>query len=56
MPKCQQCGEQADEVFAISVEGRRRKLCEECHEEAQEQAEIAAEAQGVMRNLMEYKG
>jgi hypothetical protein len=53
---CQECGEEVDEVFRMKVKGKMRKLCEECVEVIQEEQEIASEAQGMMRNLMEYKG
>ena len=42
MPKCQECKEEVDEVHAFKVGGKRRKLCEDCLEIAEEQAEIAA--------------
>jgi protein-arginine kinase activator protein McsA len=54
--KCQECGEDADELESVKVGSKRRKLCEECADEAREQGEIAAEAEGAMQGMMEYKG
>ncbi len=56
MAKCQQCGEDSDEITRVKVDRKTVRMCETCLEEHQEQEEIAAEAQGVMRGLMEYKG
>jgi len=52
--ECPECGEEVDELF--KVEGARKRVCEECAERIQEEQEIAAEATGAMRNMMEYKG
>jgi activator of 2-hydroxyglutaryl-CoA dehydratase len=54
--ECQECGEESDELVKVTVEGKGRKLCPDCHELFVEQQEIAAEAGAAMRNMMEYKG
>lgn len=54
--KCQECGEESDELFAVKEGSKRRKLCEDCHELWTEQREIEAEAGRAMRDMMEYKG
>jgi len=54
--KCQACGEEADELELVIVGGKRRRLCEDCAEEAREQDTIAEEAEGSVRKMMEYKG
>ena len=56
MKKCQECGEESDELTTVKDEGQRRKLCPDCHELWVEQREIAAEAGRAMRDMMEYKG
>ena len=53
---CQECGEDVDELISIKTGSKRRKLCEECAELAQEELEIASEAQSAMQTMMEYKG
>lgn len=53
---CQECGEDADELFRRKIKDKVRKLCEDCVGLLEEQQQIAADAQGAMRNLMEYKG
>jgi hypothetical protein len=54
--ECQACGEESDELVRVTVEGKGRKLCPDCHELFLEQQEIAAEAGAAMRGMMEYKG
>ena len=53
---CQECGEEAEELTSVKQDGKRRKLCPDCHELWVEQQEIAAEATQAMRDMMEYKG
>ena len=40
----------------LKVEGRQRKLCEDCAEVRIEQAEIAGEATSAMMDMMGWKG
>ena len=56
MPECQSCGEEVDELISIKIDGKRRKLCEDCAEEAEADGMIAAESESVIQNMMEYKG
>ncbi|MCG8553700.1 MAG: hypothetical protein MJD61_00205 [Proteobacteria bacterium] len=54
--KCKSCGESVEELVVVRVEGRRRKVCEDCAEQLAEQDDIAEEATNAMRGMMEYKG
>jgi ribosome-binding protein aMBF1 (putative translation factor) len=54
--KCKLCGEEADELRSVKVQGRARKVCEDCADRLEEEAEIGAEAESVMQGMMEYKG
>ncbi len=56
MPKCKQCGDDADELFTAKVDGRRKKMCEDCADLVREQAEIAAESEAVVQQMMGFKG
>jgi protein-arginine kinase activator protein McsA len=53
---CQECQEESDELTTVTQDGKRRKLCPECHEIWAEQREIEEEAGRAMRGMMEYKG
>ena len=54
--RCQDCGEDADEIVRVKVERKTLKLCEECAEIRVEEGEIAEGALSAMRDMMEYKG
>ncbi len=54
--KCQECKEESDDIVSVKVGRKKRKLCPECLEIMQEEEEIAAEAEGAMKEMMEYKG
>jgi ribosome-binding protein aMBF1 (putative translation factor) len=54
--ECQECGDEADSLVKVKVGRRVMKLCEDCADRKREQAEVAREAGGVMREMMEYKG
>jgi ribosome-binding protein aMBF1 (putative translation factor) len=56
MPTCKSCGEEADELHSVKVNGRARKLCEECAELAREAQEIAEESESVVQGMMGFRG
>ena len=56
MPTCKACGEEVDELFAVTVDGRRRKLCEDCIDEARSENEIAEESESVGQNMTGFRG
>ncbi|MCH2108179.1 MAG: hypothetical protein MK135_02535 [Polyangiaceae bacterium] len=56
MVLCQGCDEEVDEVFAVKVEGRRRKLCEECCEEIELNQELAEASEAAIQQMMGFQG
>ena len=56
MATCKGCGEEIDELVAIKVSGKTKKLCEACADLAREQAQIAEESEGAVQNMMGFKG
>ena len=55
--KCQDCKEDIDdEVHRVKVDGRVRKLCEECADIRREQEEIGEAAEGAVQDMMGFKG
>jgi len=56
MPTCKRCGEDVDELHSAKIHGKRVKLCEDCLELAQEEAEIAEMSEEAVRDMMGYKG
>ena len=56
MPICKGCGEEVDELVTAKVDGRARKLCEDCADRAREQNEVAQQSESVVQNMMGFKG
>ena len=56
MPTCKGCGEEVDELQAVRVGGKTKKLCEDCADAAREQDEIAEQSEAVVQQMMGFKG
>jgi ribosome-binding protein aMBF1 (putative translation factor) len=56
MPICKQCGEEVDELVAVKVSGKAKKVCEDCASEFEAEGEVQDAAFDAMRGMMEYKG
>lgn len=56
MATCKQCGEEADALVAVKVDGKSKKMCEECADCVREQAEVAEQSEAVVQNMMGFKG
>ncbi len=56
MPVCKECGEEVDELVRIKVDGRVRKLCEDCADRAREESEVAQESESVVQQMMGFRG
>lgn len=54
--KCKQCGNAVEELHTIRVRGRERRVCEECFDRMEQDAEIEDAATGAMREMMGYRG
>ncbi|MCU0694720.1 MAG: hypothetical protein MUF54_25360 [Polyangiaceae bacterium] len=56
MPVCKECGEQVDELLKVNVDGKLRKLCEDCADRARESAEVAQASESVVQGMMGFRG
>jgi hypothetical protein len=56
MPTCKQCGDEVEQLVAVKVGGKTKKLCEDCADRAREQAEVAEQSEAVVQNMMGFKG
>jgi hypothetical protein len=56
MPICKGCGEEVDELVSVKVEGKTKKLCEECVDVSTEQEAVAEASEAVVQNMMGFKG
>jgi ribosome-binding protein aMBF1 (putative translation factor) len=56
MPTCKQCGDEADQLVTVKVDGKAKKMCEDCADRAREQGEIAEQSEAAVQNMMGFKG
>ncbi|MDP8999758.1 MAG: hypothetical protein M3O46_06575 [Myxococcota bacterium] len=56
MPTCKQCGNEVDALVTLKVSGKARKICEDCADRAREEAEVAEQSEGVIQDMMGFKG
>lgn len=56
MAICKGCGEEVDELMTVNIHGKKKKLCEECAEEAEHDAEMAEESEAAIQQMMGFKG
>lgn len=54
--ECKQCGDEVEALVAVSVGGKKKKMCEDCADRLREEGEVAQAAEGVIQGMMEYKG
>lgn len=56
MPTCKGCGDDADELVSVKVEGKTKKLCEGCADEVREGEAVAEQSEAVVQQMMGFKG
>lgn len=56
MAVCKQCGDETDSLVAVKVDGKSRKMCEECADRAREASEVAEQSEAVVQSMMGFKG
>jgi len=56
MAVCKQCDSEVDSLVSVSVEGKKRKVCEDCADRLREEAAVAEESESVVQNMMGFKG
>ncbi len=50
------CGDEVDELVVVRVDGKKKKMCEECAEEASHDEQMAEEAESAVQQMMGFKG
>jgi ribosome-binding protein aMBF1 (putative translation factor) len=56
MPVCKSCDSEVETLLSVKIEGRTKKVCEECADRAREQEEIAEQSESVVQGMMGFKG
>ena len=56
MADCKACGNEVERLVAIKVEGRQKKMCEDCADRVREGEEVAEASESAVQNMMGFKG
>ncbi|MDB4995982.1 MAG: hypothetical protein JWM74_3414 [Myxococcaceae bacterium] len=56
MPTCKVCDDEVDTLVSMKVDGKTKKMCEDCADRARETAEVAEASEAVVQNMMGFKG
>ena len=56
MPTCKSCGEEVDELVPVKVDGKTKRLCEDCAADAQADEAVAEESEAAVQQMMGFKG
>jgi ribosome-binding protein aMBF1 (putative translation factor) len=56
MAVCKECGDEVDALTTTKVNGKAKKVCEDCADRAREQAEVAEASESVVQGMMGFKG
>lgn len=56
MATCKQCGNEVDALVTVKASGKSKKVCEDCADRAREEAEVAEQSEGVIQDMMGFKG
>ena len=56
MAICKECDSEVERLVSVKVDGKTKKLCEDCADRAREQAEVAEASEAAIQNMMGYKG
>lgn len=56
MPVCKSCGEEVDELQAVKVDGKTKKVCEDCADHVRQEHEVAEASESAVQGMMGYKG
>lgn len=56
MPVCKSCEDEVDTLVSVKVDGKAKKLCEDCADRAREAADVAEESEAVVQQMMGFKG
>ena len=56
MPTCKVCDNEAEALVSVKVDGKAKKMCEDCADRAREAGEIAEASESVVQGMMGFKG
>lgn len=56
MPTCKACNDEVETLVSLKIDGKAKKVCEDCADRAREAGEIAEASEAVVQGMMGFKG
>ncbi|HQP33783.1 MAG TPA: hypothetical protein PLI95_01325 [Polyangiaceae bacterium] len=56
MPTCKECDNEVDELVTVKVDGKKKKMCQDCADRVQQDDEVARESESVVQGMMGFRG
>ena len=56
MPTCRECDNEVDTLKSVKVDGKKKKMCEDCADRVSESDAIAEASESVVQGMMGFKG
>jgi hypothetical protein len=56
MPTCRECDNEVDQLVMVKVDGKKKKMCEDCRDRVAEGQAIAEQSESVVQGMMGFKG
>lgn len=56
MPLCKSCDNEVDELKSVKVDGKTKKMCEDCADRVAESDAVAEASESVVQGMMGFKG
>lgn len=56
MPTCRGCNNEVDELKTVKIDGKKKKLCDDCADRAAEEGAVAEASEAVVQQMMGFKG
>ena len=56
MATCKVCEDEVDKLVTVKVDGKSKKMCEDCADREREKGEIAEASEAVVQGMMGFKG
>ena len=53
---CKECENEVEKLVSVKVDGKAKKMCEDCADRIRETAENAEASESVVQNMMGFKG
>ncbi len=56
MAVCKECEDEVDSLVSVKIDGKTKKLSEDCADRAREAAEVAEASGSAVQQMMGFKG